>query len=81
MNNDAKSIKPLAGFKLQVELIDGRSGVVDMAPFLQMPGLNALCDPAYFARVQVTCGAATWPEGEDIAPATLLAEMKSLASA
>ena len=81
MNNDAKTIKPLPGFKLQVDLIDGRSGVVDVAPFLQMPGLNPLRDPAYFARVQVLYGAATWPDGEDIAPATLLAELKTLASA
>jgi hypothetical protein len=66
---------------LQVELEDGRCGVFDLKTYLQMPGFKALCDPAYFSQVQVLCGAVTWPDGEDIAPETLAAELKSLASA
>lgn len=81
MDIDAKSIKPLPDFKLQVELVDGRTGVFDLSPHLHLPGLSALRDADYFRQVQVLFGAATWPDGEDIAPATLAAELKSTASA
>lgn len=81
MNFDLKNIKPLPDFKLHVELLDGRCGTVDLMPHLRLPGFSGLRDPGYFSRVQVLYGAATWPDGEDIAPETLAAEMKSMASA
>lgn len=81
MDYDAKSIKPLPNFKLQVELADGRSGVFDLSPHLSLPGFSALRDASYFNNVQVLYGAATWPDGEDIAPETLAAELKTMASA
>lgn len=81
MDYDAKSIKPLPNFKLQVELADGRSGVFDLLPHLNRPGFSALRDASYFNKVQVLYGAATWPDGEDIAPSTLASEMKLTASA
>ena len=78
MNTDIKTIKALADFKLQVELADGRRGVFDLRPHLGHPGMAALADPAYFNRVTVLLGAATWPGGEDIAPETLAAQLQSL---
>ena len=81
MNTDAKSINPLPNFLLQVELVDGRKGEFDFSPYLEKPGFESLRDPSYFSRVQVLYGAATWPNGEDIAPASLAAELKTLASA
>ena len=81
MQHDVKQVSPLPDFMLQVELENGRRGVFDLHPYLQMPGFKALCDPAYFSQVQVLCGAVTWPDGEDIAPEILSAELKSLASA
>ena len=81
MNADAQHIKPMPNYLLQVELVDGQRGQFDVSPYLDHPGFESLRDPAYFCRVQVLCGAATWPGGEDIAPATLAAELKSMASA
>ena len=81
MQHDVKQVSPLPDFMLQVELESGRRGVFDLKTYLQMPGFKALRDPAYFSQVQVLCGAVTWPDGEDIAPETLAAELKSLASA
>lgn len=77
----ARSISTLPGFKLQVELIDGRIGIFDMNPHLKLPGFSALRDPAYFNQVQVLLGAVTWPDGEDIAPATLASQLKVTDSA
>ena len=37
--------------------------------------LELLRDPAYFARVFVDFGAPTWPNGYDLAPHALYAEM------
>ena len=73
MQTDIKAVKALANFRLQVELTDGRKGVFDLGPHLQQPSLSALRDEAYFEQVSVFYGAATWPGGEDIAPATLAA--------
>lgn len=78
MNTDIKTIKALPDFKLQVELADGSRGVFDLRPHLGHPGMAALADPAYFSRVTVLLGAATWPGGEDIAPETLAAQLQSL---
>ena len=81
MNDDITSIKPLADFKLQVILADGRQGIFSLAPHLALPGLTALRDPAYFNRVQILFGAATWPDGEDIAPETIASELKAFEAA
>lgn len=81
MSFEAKKIEPLPDFKLQVELANGQQGCFDMAPHLALPGLSALRDPAYFSRVSILYGAATWPDGEDIAPESWAAEPKALASA
>ena len=80
MNNDAKAVTALPDFTLRVELVDGRIGVFDLKPHFGLPGLAALRDPAYFSKVQVLFGAVTWPNGEDIAPATLVAEMQQLSA-
>ncbi len=81
MLTDAATVQALAGFKLKATLIDGRSGVFDMLPYLDRPGFAALREPAYFGSVRILHGAVTWPEGEDIAPDTLAAEMQTMASA
>ena len=80
MNNDAKAVTALPDYMLRVELLDGRIGVFDLKPHLGMPGLAALRDPAYFKSAQILFGAITWPNGEDIAPATLVAEMQQLSA-
>lgn len=81
MNSDVKTIKPLPDFRLQVQLHDGHEGVFDMRPYLSHAGLEALRDVAYFNRVDVLFGAATWPDGEDIEPATLAAALQALQTA
>lgn len=81
MRADLLQVRPLTDFVLQVELSDGRCGTFDLKPHLLHPGLKALRDPSYFAQVRVLLGAATWPDGEDIAPDTLAAELISLQTA
>ena len=80
MNDEITRVKSLPDFKLQVTLADGRQGVFSLVPHLASPGLIALRDPAYFSQVQILFGAATWPDGEDIAPETMAAELKAFES-
>lgn len=47
-----------------------------MSSFLELPGMQALANPTYFARVGMFLGAVTWPDGEDISPDTLAAALK-----
>jgi hypothetical protein len=76
MKIDVVHVRAMAGHRLEVELADGRRGVFDLRPHLDRPGLRALRDEQYFARAGTLCGAVTWPDGEDIAPETLVAELQ-----
>lgn len=72
---DVKLVKPLANFCLYVEIADGRKGTFDVQPYLQHSVFRELQDANYFKRVSILLGALTWPNEQDIAPETLLAEM------
>ena len=72
---DVKSVKPLPDYRIHVELEDGRQGIFDLKPYLDRGVLRELADEHYFNQVGILFGAVTWPNEQDIAPETLLAEM------
>ena len=74
---DVIGVRPLGGYKLEIEFSDGSIGVRDFA-FSEKTGSMAepLKDPAYFSRVFVDDGALTWPNGYDWDPIALHEEMK-----
>lgn len=73
---NVKLVKPLSNFCLYVEIEDGRKGIFDVKPYLQHGMFRELQDENYFNRVSILFGALTWPNEQDIAPETLLAEMQ-----
>ncbi len=73
---DVKVVKPLTDYKIYVEVADGRKGVFDVAPYLEHGVFRELKNPAYFNQVGVLLGAVTWPNEQDIAPETLIAELQ-----
>ncbi|MBK6854863.1 MAG: DUF2442 domain-containing protein [Burkholderiales bacterium] len=75
MEWDVKQVRALPDYQLQVELLNGRQGHFDLKPFLHLPSLRALRDPDYFSQVGILLGAVTWPDGQDIAPDTLVAKL------
>lgn len=75
MHWDVKTVKALPGHRIAVETEGGQCGVFDLTPCLDHGVFRELKDPAYFQRVDVVLGAVTWPNGQDIAPETLLAEL------
>ena len=70
---DVTYVKPLANYRIQVQLQDGRTGIFDMKPYLEFGVFRELKDIRYFNRVGILHGAVTWPHEQDIAPETLLA--------
>lgn len=73
---DVKIVKPLPDFRIYVEIEDGRKGVFDVTPYLDRGVFRELRNLHYFNQVGILFGAVTWPHAQDIAPETLLAEMR-----
>ena len=76
MSWEVARVIPLSDCEIFVELEDGRKGVFDLKPYLDHGVFRELRDEGYFKQVGITVGAVTWPNGQDIAPETLLAELK-----
>lgn len=76
MKTDAVRVRALDNYCIEVSLQDERIGRFDMTPYLDIGLFKHLREPGYFARVDVQFGAICWPDGQDIAPETLLAGMQ-----
>lgn len=75
---DVKNVCPLDDYEIYVELADGRKGIFDLKPYLNHGIFRELQDKAYFSQVGIVLGAVTWPHKQDIAPETLLAELRPI---
>jgi len=73
---DVKTVRPLDDYQIYVELEDGREGIFDMKPYLNHGVFKELHDKNYFSQVDILFGAVTWPHEQDIAPETLVAELR-----
>lgn len=73
---DVKKVKPLPDYKIYVEMEDGNKGIFDMTPYLDHGVFKELKNIDYFNQVYILFGAVTWPNEQDIAPETLIAEME-----
>jgi hypothetical protein len=52
----------------------------DLTPYLDDGVFRERQDPYYFRRVGILFGAVTWPNDQDITPATLIAEIAPVAN-
>ena len=75
MHWDVTTVKPLPDYRIYVEMKNGKKGIFDLTPYLDHGVFRELRDVHYFNRVGILFGAVTWPNAQDIAPETLLAEM------
>ncbi len=75
---DVKIVKPLPDYRIYVEIENGRKGIFDLKPYLDHGAFRELRNVHYFNQVGILFGAVTWPNEQDIAPETLLAEMLPL---
>lgn len=71
-------VKALSGYRLDVEFEDGVKGVISLENDLFGPVFKPLKDPQFFAKVAVDeFGAICWPNGADLAPDAIHAQLKS----
>ncbi|MEI6415404.1 MAG: DUF2442 domain-containing protein [Pseudomonadota bacterium] len=73
---DVKTVRPLSNYLIYVEIEDGRKGIFDLKPYLDIGVFRELRNVHYFNQVGILFGAVTWPNEQDIAPETLLSEMQ-----
>ncbi|CAN5397000.1 DUF2442 domain-containing protein [soil metagenome] len=75
---DARRVKALDDYRLEIVFDDDTMGVVDLSDFVQLgPVTEPLRDPAFFARAFVEMGVPTWPNGCDIDPINAWMELKA----
>jgi hypothetical protein len=72
------SVKPLEDKRLAVVFSDGVSGVFDVAPYLRSDFFKRLEDDNYFKQVRLFFSGIGWPEGQDLGPDTIKAELQIL---
>ena len=72
------TVKPIEGKKVAVVFSDGMSGVFDVAPYIQSDFFKRLEDEAYFKQVRLFFSGIGWPEGQDLGPDTIDADLKAL---
>lgn len=72
---DVTFVKPLPDYRIYVEIQNGSKGIFDLKPYLERGVFRELRNIHYFNQVGIQFGAVTWPNEQDIAPETLLAEL------
>ena len=65
------SVEPLENYKLRIKLTDGRKGIFDVSPYLDMGVFQELRDPQKFRCAYIEYGTVVWPNEIDIAPDTI----------
>lgn len=74
--NKVISVKPLEGKKIAVVFADGKSGVFDVAPYIKSDFFQRLNDESYFKQVGLFFTGIGWPDGQDLGPDTIAAELQ-----
>lgn len=70
------SVKPLEMKKVEVVFSDGVIGVFDVAPYIRSDFFKRLEDADYFKQVRIFFGGIGWPEGQDLGPDTIEADLQ-----
>ncbi len=59
-------VESIENYQLKVRLSDGRQGIFDMKPYLDIGVFQELKDPIYFRRVKAAYGGIAWPNEQDL---------------
>jgi len=73
--NKVIRVQPLPGGTLFVEMADGRRGEFDVKPYMRSVFFSALMDETYFNQVHLVFRGIGWPNGQDLGPDTIAAEL------
>ena len=71
-------VQPLEGHQLRLEFSDGSAGDYDVRPLVRKATelTRPLEDPAFFGSVFLELGALAWPNGLELSPSALHAELE-----
>jgi len=72
------SVRALENKKVAVVFADGKSGVFDVAPYIKSDFFQRLNDDDYFKQVGIFFTGIAWPEGQDLGPDTIAAELRQV---
>lgn len=72
------SVKPLVDTKLLIFFADGTSGIFDVAPYIRGEFFQRLANYSYFRLVGVFFTGIGWPDGQDLGPDTIAADLLPL---
>lgn len=64
-------VKPGIDYKLEVVLDNGKSGIFDVAPFLNLGIFQELKDISYFKQVMTHGRSIYWPHAQDFCADTI----------
>ena len=70
------SAEPLEGYKLRIQLSNGKRGVFYVSPYLEKGVFRELKEPQYFRRVKVSFGGVMWPHEQDFSAETIEYELE-----
>lgn len=70
------AVEPLEDYQLKIRLSDGRQGVFDVKPYLEIGVFRELKDTTYFRRVKAAFGGVVWPNEQDLSPETIECKMR-----
>ena len=70
------SVQALEGKKVAVVFSDGTSGLFDVSPYIKGEFFKRLEDENYFKKVRLFFTGVGWPEGQDLGPDTIAAELQ-----
>ena len=70
------SAEPLEGYRLKIELSNGKRGVFYVSPYLEKGIFRELKEPQYFRRVKVSFGGVMWSHEQDFSAETIEYELE-----
>lgn len=73
-------VRYLGGYRLWLQFSDGAEGEIDLEGELWGEVFEPLKDPAFFALAKLDLDTVTWPNGADLAPEFLRANIQEAAA-
>lgn len=61
-----------------VEMADGRRGEFDVRPYMTSDYFREMENEAYFGQVRIFFHGIGWPNGQDLGPDTVAAELREI---
>lgn len=79
MTPDVIEFEILTDYRIKVTLSSGKTGVFNVAPYLDKGIFTELKDYDYFKRARIEFGTLVWPNEQDFSPETIETKMEEIA--